>query len=69
LTPLSRRRKKRSAAVAKALQGAGFHQRGLTRRPDSERAEAALDAKTAMMISFISISFVSVDFRAAVAKV
>jgi uncharacterized protein YbjT (DUF2867 family) len=27
-------------AVAKALQGAGFHLRGLTRKPDSERAAA-----------------------------
>ena len=27
-------------AVARALQGAGFHLRGLTRRPDSERASA-----------------------------
>ena len=27
-------------AVAQALQGAGFHLRGLTRKPDSERAAA-----------------------------
>jgi uncharacterized protein YbjT (DUF2867 family) len=27
-------------AVAQALQGAGFHVRGLTRTPDSERAAA-----------------------------
>jgi len=27
-------------AVARALQGAGFHLRGLTRKPDSERATA-----------------------------
>src|SRR5437879_12064318 len=27
-------------AVARALQGAGFHLRGLTRKPDSERADA-----------------------------
>src|SRR5437870_12205862 len=27
-------------AVARALQGAGFHLRGLTRKPDSERAAA-----------------------------
>src|ERR1700760_2714660 len=27
-------------AVAHALQGAGFHLRGLTRKPDSERAAA-----------------------------
>src|SRR6202022_3741249 len=27
-------------AVARALQGTGFHLRGLTRTPDSERAEA-----------------------------
>ena len=27
-------------AVAQALQGAGFHLRGLTRKPDSERATA-----------------------------
>jgi uncharacterized protein YbjT (DUF2867 family) len=27
-------------AVAKALQGAGFHLRGLTRKPHSERASA-----------------------------
>src|SRR2546427_13031480 len=27
-------------AVAQALQGAGFNQRGLTRKPDSERAAA-----------------------------
>ena len=27
-------------AAARALQGAGFHLRGLTRKPDSERAAA-----------------------------
>src|SRR6202789_2679411 len=27
-------------AVAQALQGAGFHLRGMTRKPDSERAAA-----------------------------
>ena len=27
-------------AVAQALQGTGFHLRGLTRKPDSERAAA-----------------------------
>jgi len=27
-------------AVARALEGAGFHLRGLTRKPDSERAAA-----------------------------
>jgi uncharacterized protein YbjT (DUF2867 family) len=31
---------KQGGAVAKALQGAGFHLRGLTRKPDSERAVA-----------------------------
>jgi uncharacterized protein YbjT (DUF2867 family) len=30
-------------AVAQALQGAGFHLRGLTRKPDSERAAALAD--------------------------
>jgi uncharacterized protein YbjT (DUF2867 family) len=34
-------------AVAKALQGTGFHLRGLTRKPDSERAvELARAAST-----------------------
>src|SRR3984893_12019655 len=31
---------KQGGAVAQALQGAGFHLRGLTRKPDSERAAA-----------------------------
>src|ERR1700726_3777918 len=31
---------KQGGAVAQALQGAGFSLRGLTRRPDSERAAA-----------------------------
>ena len=31
---------KQGGAVAKALEGAGFHLRGLTRKPDSERAAA-----------------------------
>src|SRR6202051_5330330 len=31
---------KQGGAVAQALQGSGFHLRGLTRKPDSERAAA-----------------------------
>src|SRR5260370_28631884 len=31
---------KQGGAVAQALQGIGFHLRGLTRKPDSERATA-----------------------------
>ncbi len=31
---------KQGGAVAKALQGTGFHLRGLTRKPDSEGATA-----------------------------
>jgi uncharacterized protein YbjT (DUF2867 family) len=42
---------KQGGAVARALQGVGFHLRGLTRAPDSERAAAL--ARSGVDVDFV----------------
>ena len=47
---------KQGGAVARALHGSGFHLRGLTRTPDSERAAALARASVSTSSRAISMT-------------